>query len=179
MVLCVPNVYMFSVNCTDSTLRYAKVTAEYWLFLQDDLLVFLNYRRIYDVTPTWMLFADGNFEERKTVFAYGFFWWMFASYTGFFLPKKRRLFNVLIMQSLVSRHVLLSRSKHLLFENRVPESFPAVSEAADVLFSIQQRYSRNMQLFSHNWVFLSGSSSTSMFALWGRMRWLQCRQGTD
>lgn len=91
-----------------------------------------------------MLFADGNFEERKTVFAYGFFWNVFLIYRVFFLPKKRRLFSVLIMQSLVSRHVLLSRSKHLLFENRVPESFPAISEAADVFFLIQQGYSGNM-----------------------------------
>jgi len=64
---------MFHISCTDSPLRYAKVTAEYRLFLQDDLVVYLNYSRIYDVASTSMLFADSNFEERKAVFAYGFF----------------------------------------------------------------------------------------------------------
>lgn len=138
--------YMFSVSYTDSALRYAKVTAEYWLFLQDDLLVFLNYSRIYIVTSTWMLFADGNFEERKAALAYGFFWKVCFIHS--FLLKKRLLFNVLMMQSLVFRHVLLSRSKHFLFENRVPESFPAISEAVDVFFRFSKDRVETCNFFS-------------------------------
>jgi len=54
------------------------------------------------------------------------------------------------MQSLVFRHVPVSRSKHLLFENRVPESFPAVSEAADVFFTVSKDTVDTCNFFSHN-----------------------------
>lgn len=57
-------------------------------------------------------------------------------------------FSVLIMQSLVFRHVLLSRSKHLLFKNRVPESSPAIYEAGDVVFRFSKHTAEIRKSFS-------------------------------